>query len=634
MSSNPGRRFWTSAVGIVAVAAILIGINMLVDTRAANVQADLTQQKLYTLSDGTRTVLAGLKDPVTLRLFYSRALGAQVPAYGAYYDRVREMLSAYAAISNGKVKLEFYDPEPFSETEDRAIAYGLQAVPIDATGEQVFFGLVGTNLLDDERTIPFLQPDRERFLEFDLTHLVQDLSNTKRPVVGVLSPLPMQGDPRLQMRGQGGAPWISMQQLRQAFLVRNVAANAQTIDPDIQVLLLVHPMNLSEQTLYAIDQFVMRGGRLMVMVEPTSEAMAAQMSQTGAPPEGLPSDLHKLFDAWGIQYDPNKVVGDLTGAWRVRANPGDRMQAVDYVAWYNVRDGIARDDPATADLTQITVADPGYLAKKDGASIEFRPLLISSPQSGLIDAGSVRNFPDPVKMLGDFKPDDRQRVIAARVRGVLRSAFSGPPEAAKDMPRPADFPAHKAQTDGPANLVIVADTDMLMDRFWVRVQDFFGQQTEAPFSDNGAFVSNLVGTLAGGDALIGLRSRGGSLRPFEMVDNIQRAAESRFRQTEQTLQSHLDETQKKLASLRTGKDSASAGAVLTTEQQAAIDDLRHDITDTRGKLRNVQLELRRDIAGLETKLRLLNILLVPAILTIVAIVLGIARRRHRALARS
>ncbi|WP_174254893.1 GldG family protein, partial [Acidisphaera sp. S103] len=258
------RRLLFSILGVIAVAAIAIGINMFADARLATAQLDLTQGKIYTLSPGTRQVLRDLKEPVTLRLFYSRKLGSTVPAYGSYADHVREMLRDYASVSKGKVKLEFYDPEPFSDTEDRAMAYGLQGVPLDQNGSQIYFGLAGTNLEDDQRTIPFFQADRERFLEYDLTKLVYELSNPKRPVVGVMSSLPLDGDPRQMMmtqgRGPGGQPYASSVLLRQTNTVKTVPTDAQVIDPDIQVLLVAEAQNLSPATLYAIDQFVMRGG--------------------------------------------------------------------------------------------------------------------------------------------------------------------------------------------------------------------------------------------------------------------------------------------------------------------------------------------------------------------------------------
>jgi ABC-type uncharacterized transport system involved in gliding motility auxiliary subunit len=636
------RRLWLSVVGVIAVAAIVIGINMFADARLAYVHVDLTQNRIYTLSPGTRHILQGLKEPITLRLFYSRMLGSTVPVYGTYADHVREMLEEYAAVADGKVKLEFFDPEPFSDTEDRAMAYGLQGVPVDQAGTQVYFGLAGSNLLDDERTIAFFQPERERFLEYDLTKLIYELSIPKRPVVGVMSSLPLDGNPQLMMMThgqQGGQPFASTELLRQTNTVKTVATDAQVIDPDIQVLLVAEAQNLSDNTLYAIDQFVMRGGRLMVMVDPWSEAMASQPNPNGMPRSDTHSDLKKLFDAWGIQFDPNQVVGDLTGAWRVRAPSDQNAQAVNYVAWFNIRDGINHNDPATADLQQVTVASSGFIAKAPNAKIDFTPLLTSSPRSGLVPVDQVK-MPDPAKILANFKPEGGPRVIAARVHGMLHSAFTGPPPEPNGAKRPDNFPAYIAETKAPANLVVMADSDILADRFWVRIADFFGQQTATPFSDNGPFVANLVDTLAGGDALIGLRSRGDSNHPFTLVNAMQSEAEAQFRQTEQTLQTHLDAVQKQLQTLRQGtnpgetEQAANAQAVITPEQRASIDAARKDIVETRQKLRAVQYDLNRDISHLENELRVFDIVAVPAVLTVLAIVLGVVRRRQRARARS
>ena len=324
----------------------------------------------------------------------------------------------------------------------------------------------------------------------------------------------------------------------------------------------------------------------------------------------------------GIVFDPTKVVGDLTGAWRVRGSANALAQPVDFVAWFNIRAGLNHDDPATADLQQVTVAAAGALSKAAGAEIEFTPLLSSSAQSGPLDASAIRDNPDPARILGEFKPEGGPRVIAARVRGVLKSAFAAAPDLPAGQLRPAGSPEHRAQTDGPANLVVVADTDILADRFWVRTADFFGQSQVTPFSDNGPFVANLVGTLAGGDALIELRSRGRSLRPFERVEAMQMRAEASYRQTEKALQTHLSEVERKLTDLRSGREGASA--VTTAEQRAAIDDLRRDVNATRRKLRGVQLELRRDIATLETRLRLFDIVLVPAVLAVFAVALGLS----------
>ncbi len=642
MPASPrGKRGLSAAVALLLAAILAVGVNMLADRTLSRARLDLTENRLYTLSDGTRQVLQGLQDPVTLRLFYSRRLGAAIPVYGAYAERVRAMLEEYAAVSRGRVRLEFFDPEPFSETEDRAVALGLQGVPVDQGGESVYFGLAGVNPFDDERVVPFLQPERERFLEYDVTRMVWELSNPRRPVLGVLSSLPLNGDPRAMMMRQPGVgqPFVAMNQLRQFYTVRDVAADALVIEPDVQVLLVAHAQNLPEATLYAIDQFVMRGGRLIAMTDPHSESQASRPSPGGRPPADTSSSLARLLEAWGIEAPSDRVVLDQRDAWRVRADPRDRVQAVSYLAWFNIpAAGLNRTEVATAELAQVTVASAGEVRRREGAAIEFIPLLTTSDRTQLIDATAVRQEPNPARLLADFRPDGGQRVLAARIRGELSSAFQSPPAPAEGTERPADFPAHRARSEGPANLVVANDADILEDRFWVRVQDFFGQQVTTPFSDNGSFLVNLADTMAGGEALVSLRSRGESLRPFELVEAIRRDAEAEYRQTERGLQERLEGTERRLRELRQGpggsERNAAANTVITPEQRAEIDRAREEIRRTRGELRKVQLDLRRDIERLETWLRILNIAVVPLLLTLFAIGLGIVRARRRAEARS
>ncbi|WP_241667029.1 GldG family protein [Muricoccus nepalensis] len=626
------RGAWISLGALLAAVALAVGVNLLADRFLARARIDLTEQRLYTLSDGTRSVVGNLRDPVTLRLFYSRRLGAAAPLFGAYADRVREMLREYALLSNGKIRLEVLDPEPFSETEDRALALGLQGVPLDNAGEQVYFGVAGTNLLDDERSIAFLQPDRERFLEYDITRLVYELSNPARPVLGVLSSLPLNGDPRVMMRAPGGGqPFQIITQLRQFFTVKDIAADTQAIPADVQVLMVAHAQDLPEAALYAIDQFVLRGGRLLALTDPHSESQAVRPA-AGARPNTA-SSLDRLFAAWGIEAPSDKVVVDQRGAWRVRAGQSDRAGAVDYLAWFSAQgDSLSRADVATGELSQVTFASAGVVRKREGTAIELTPLVTSSAQSALVDVARVRE-PDPTRLLTEFRPDGGRHVLLARLRGTLATAFpEGPPALPEGTARAADLPAHRAISEGPVNLVVANDADILEDRFWVRTQDFFGQQVATPTSDNGSLVTNLVDTLAGGDNLISLRSRGESLRPFTRVDAMRAEADARYRQTERGLTERLQATERRLRELRQGP-GGGAQTVITPEQRAEIDAARAEIVRTRQELRGVQRGLRQGIENLETWLRVINIALVPALITVFAIGLAVLRGRRRAAAR-
>jgi len=626
------KRLALSLLGVALAALIALGLNILAQRHLSTARLDLTEQRLWTLSPGTRQVLAGLEEPVTLRLFYSRRLGAELPQYGAYADRVRAMLREYvAAAPRGKLRLEVFDPEPFSEVEDRALSLGLQGVPLDQGGEQVFFGLAAANLLDEERVIPFFQADRERFLEADLTRVIFDLSGAPRPVVGLMTPLPLQGDPRaMMMRNPALArPQQVVTQLREAFALRDVPTDAQRVPDEIQVLVVAHPQNLSDATQYALDQFAMRGGKLFLLLDPHSEFQAVREPRRG----DTSSNLDRLLRAWGLEAPSDRVVLDLRGAARIRAPGNERVQAVDFVAWFTAQgDGISRDEVAVSQIEQVSFGTAGEVRRREGAGVEFVPLITTSAQSMTVEAERVRRQADAVRLLAEFRADGERRVLAARVRGELRSAFDGPPDLPDGVERQADLPPHRARSDGPANLVIANDTDLLDDRFWVRVQDFFGQQVATPFAGNGGFVVNIAETLAGSDAMISLRSRGESQRPFELVEDIRRRADAEYRATERQLAERLEQTERRLRELRQGQ-GAAAGAVITPEQRAEIDHAREEILAIRRQLRAVQLELRRDIEGLEAALRAVNIAAVPALLVLAALGIGVARARRRAAAR-
>jgi ABC-type uncharacterized transport system involved in gliding motility auxiliary subunit len=636
------QRLIFSSLGVVFALLLAVGANLLAERLPPTARRDLTEGRLYTLSPGTRQVLAGLRDPITLRLFYSRRLGAEVPAYGAYAERVRALLREYVAASGGKLRLELFDPEPFSEVEDRAIALGIQGVPLNESGEQVYFGLAAANLADEERVIPFFQAERERFLEADLTRVIFELSNPEKPALGVMTALPLNGDPRAMMLRQPrlAEPMVVMRQLREAFAVEEVPTDAQVIPAHLRIMLVAHPQGLSEATQYALDQFVMRGGRLILLIDPHSEMQAARAPALPGAPRETSSSLDRLLHAWGLEAPKDRVVLDLRGAWRVRAAPGDRVQAVDYIAWFNLQgDSLNRDEVATAPLDQVTVASAGALRPRPGAGVEFIPLLTSSRQSMLTDAAEVRGQPQAARLLAAFRADGERHVIAARIRGHLVSAFpDGPPAPPEGAERPADLPAHLPRSEGPANLVVIHDSDILEDRFWVRVQEFFGQAIPTPFSGNGSFIVNLADTLAGSDAMISLRSRGESQRPFEVVEAIRREADARFRQSEQQLTERLQATERRLRELRQGAGGGgernATQTVITPEQRAEIDRAREEIAATRRELRAVQLEMRRDIEALEGWLRAVNIGLVPLLVAAAAVGMGLWRARRRRAARA
>lgn len=633
------QRGTLAVVGLAFAVVAFVATNIVVDRRATGLRADLTQERLFTLSPGTRSVLAKIEEPVTVRLYASERLVREIPSYGVYAARVRELLEEYRAAANGKLRLQIIDPQPFSDDEDRAVALGLQGVPVNQSGELVYFGLAGTSSADKEGTIPFLQPERERFLEYDLTKLIFDLVTTKKKTIGLLSSLPLAGQfmgPRVPPQ-----PWVIHDQLMQFFDVQRIEADAAAIPDTIGVLMLVHPKELPAPTLYAIDQFVLRGGRVLAFVDPHAEGEMSRpgpAAQTGQTASAIPS----LLKAWGLELVEGKIAGDRQAARRVNAGDAQRVRSVDYLAWLTLRDtALTKSDVLLADAQAINLASAGILKPIANSGLQVTPLIQTSTQSQELDVEPLKFAPDPVSLLANFKPSGERLMLAARVRGAIKSAFpDGAPKVEKkegeesaDKPAPA-IPAHLAESKEPINVIVVADTDMLEDRFWAQVQEFFGQRLAVPIANNGDFVINAVDHLAGSNDLISLRSRGQSARPFTVVQDIQRQAELAFRSKERALTDKLKETEAKLKELQTKEQGEGAArALVTANQQQTIDQFRAEMLDTRRQLRDVQFDLRRDIQSLETRIRAVNIGLIPAAIALFALGLGwwrIHRRRTAA----
>ena len=629
-----------TAVALVLGILLFLSVNLIANTVLTGARLDLTQDRLYTVSDGTRAVLSAIDEPIRLRFYFSQAVATPYPTIFAYGRRVQDLLTEYAAIAGDGIELEIIEPEPFSEEEDAAVAAGLQGVPT-AGGETLYFGLIASDSTDREEMVPFFAQEREKFLEYDLTRLIHGLREADRPRVALLSSLPLRFGPGGMMafaQGQG-RPYVLYDQLQQFFDVTDLEPTFTAVPADTDVLLIVHPPALGTPQLYAIDQFVLGGGRAAIFLDPYSEAAAPTAGGPQGPqgPQGPPesSDLGPLLAAWGVTLEPGRVVGDVEQAQRVNVGGFGPRAIKDYVLWLGVGpDRLDRGDVTTGNLTLVNLASVGALAATDGAATTLTPLITSSAVSALIDVDQARGDPDPDRLLRDLVPDDTVYTLAARVTGPAETAFpDGPPEVApeieaeaEDTDQPAPAGPHLAAATAPINLMIVADADMVDDRFWVQVQDFFGQRVATPVADNGSFVINAVDNLAGAGELIGLRSRGVSRRPFEVVDAIRREAETRFLAEEQRLQDQLAATEQRIAELEA--QAPSDGGLLSAQQEAAIETFRDQLIATRRELRSVQRNLRRDIERLGNVLATINIALVPAALVAVGIGAAIHRRRR------
>jgi ABC-type uncharacterized transport system involved in gliding motility auxiliary subunit len=634
-----------NALAAVVLAAVLFfAVNIVSNLWLGSAQLDLTENGLFTVSPGTRAVLSKLPEPVTLRYYFSRQPAAGYASIVAYSNRVRDLLKEYASLAGGKLVLEEIDPAPFTPAEDDAVAQGLTAAPTQ-TGDNVYFGLVGTNSIAGHEVVPFFDQNREQYLEYDLTSLIYRLSNPKKPKLGVLTALPLEtGAGGLQAALQGNSqPYVIYQQLRDTFDVQMLDANVDRIPADISTLFIAHPSGFSPQAQYAIDQFVLRGGHAIVFVDPLSEAMSAgNQGGPGDPNDKSSSSLPALFRAWGIDYDPTKVVTDAELAQQVQVGgAGGAPQVVDYIAWLRATPAnFATNDPVTGNLQQLNIATAGTIKASQGATTHFTPLVSSSSNAALVDATVVRMTQNPRDLIRRFEGTGAKYTIAARVDGPAKTAFpNGAPAAAApatpDAAKPAPLPDQIKEAAN-VNLIVVADTDMLDDRFWVQVQNVLGQRIAIPGADNGALVVNSIENMMGSNDLISLRTRERSDRPFVVVDRIRRDAEGRFLAQEQALQQRVTETQASLRALQGqgNPDEPTQGPpVLTKEQQAQIEKFRADLVTARANLRQVQANLRADVENLGTVLAVLNIALVPALISLAAIGLALLRSRRRARAR-
>ncbi|BBP84966.1 hypothetical protein PHLH8_46080 [Pseudomonas sp. Pc102] len=609
------KKLMYSSAGLLLIALAFLAFNMVSGLALTNARLDLTEQKLYTISDGTRQILGELDEPINLYFFYSDKSAKDLVVLRNYAKRVEEMLKAYAQAADGKIKLHIVDPEPFSEDEDKAAEFGLQAIPLQQGGDSIYFGLAGTNAVDDRQIIPFFPLDQEEFLEYEISRLVQSLAKPQRPVVGVMSGLPINGGFDMQTR-QPSQPWMVMEEIRQLFQIESVKPSVDQIPDKVSVLLLVHPKNLPQQTRYAIDQFVLRGGKLLVFVDPYSEADHGMQMPGEMGGEDKASDLPELFKAWGLEMVPGKVVGD--GAYAMSVSMGEGQRPARHVGWLSLpKKALDASDIATANLETVTIATAGILRPLEGAKTHFVPLIQSSEYAMPFDAERFAMLRNPDVLMRELKPSGDRYAIAARIGGPAQSAFPDGIEGRKDGLKSADN----------INVIVVADTDMLSDRMWVQVQDFFGQRVPQPWADNSGFAINALDNLAGSEALISVRSRGRFTRPFTVVESLQREAETRFREQEQVLQQRLADTEEKLASLQKNQDPTKA-LELTPEQQATLQQFMQEKVRIRKELREVNYQLNADIEKLGRTLKFINIALVPLVLTLGVLLLWFWRRRR------
>jgi ABC-type uncharacterized transport system involved in gliding motility auxiliary subunit len=621
--------------GLIIAVIALLAVNIVGPKMFKSTRLDLTEGRLYTLSEGTLEVLRNLDEPVTLRFYLSRKLATGLPGIKSYADRVDDLLEQFRRESDGKINLVRIDPEPFSDEEDRAVAYGMRGIPVDENDNTLYFGLVGTGSTGQEDAIPFFSLNREKFLEYDVSRLIYALKSTAPPTVGLIAGLPLNGPtPQQMMAGMNQPAWAVMDQIKQLFTVVPLEMQAREIPDEMDVLMVVHPKLVPKQLMYAIDQFALRGGRVLMFVDALAEAdlpqgrMAMMQRQLGKT-----SNPEALLEGWGVRMVKDKVVGDLASAMRVQTQRNQRLITIDYPLWMNLgRDRLNDTDIVTANLENIALGSPGALEAVEGATTTIEPLLRTSEQAMLMDKALADGPADPEGLLRDYKPGGEERLLAVRITGKARSAYpDGPPE--EEKTEGAGSPAarthpHLTESSSDINVILVSDADMLHDRFWVRVQDLLGSRIAVPTAGNGSFVVNALDNLTGSSSLIAVRSRGSFIRPFTRIDSLRQEAELAFREKEAELIARLQQTEQRLQALESEKQGEDS-LVLSDAQARELVEFRRQRLAIRKELREVRRSLRRNIEELHAKVRFANIGLVPLLIAIGGVLVALVRYQRR-----
>ena len=611
------KKKYYSGLGLCLLALGFLMFTLLNNVLFGGWRLDLTGNNLYTLSDGSREILESIDEPVNLYFFFSEKSSEDLTSLRVYATRVREMLEEYELAANGKINLSVVDPEPFSEAEDQAAEFGLQGIPVSTAGEELYFGLAATNALDDQEVIPFFQPDKEEFLEYEISKLIQSLSVVEKPVVGVLSSLEVQGNMNMQTY-QMTPPWMVVDQLRQLFSVQTINPEG-TIPAEIDILLLIHPKQLSEAMLFSIDQFVMGGGRLLAFIDPMAETDRPVQANPmmPAPPSIQVSTLNQLTEAWGVTMRSDVILGDSQTALAVGGADGTPVRHLAILGMEG--DNFSRDDIVTSSLESINLSTAGILDVAEDASVQVEPLISSSTFAMPMEALQFQFLSDPNDLMQGFKPTGESYLVAARLSGSAPSAF---PEGLEESEGTV-----LTETDN-LNVILVADTDILTDRMWVQVQEFFGQRIASPWANNGDMVINALDNLSGGASLISIRSRGRFSRPFDVVQDLRREAEASYLEKANDLQARLTETEQKLSDLESSQSENNL-LVLTPEQEEALVQFQQEKVEIRRQLREVRHQLDRDIEVLGSTLKFLNIALIPILMTLLLLVVNYIRVNRR-----
>jgi len=633
--------FLYSAVGVAAMFIIVAAVYLICGVVRARV--DLTQEKLYTLSAGTKKILAKLDTPVEIRFYASQHVKEMPVLLKTYAQRVEDFLNEYRKAAPGKIIIKKLDPEPDSDAEESATFDGVQGQLV-SLGEKVYLGLA-ISQLDAKVAIPFLSPERERLLEYDLTRAISAVTTTTKPVIGVMSPLPVFGQPSnpfMARMGQSGQePWIFVSELKRDFDVRQVEMTAAEIPGEINVLLVVHPKEITEAAQYAIDQFVLRGGKLIAFVDPFMIVDQSAQQNPMMPNMPAPSSLDKLFKAWGIQFENTKVIADMNFAKEISLQRGAPPQLQPCFLFLDTK-GINTDDPLTSQIDSLWMPFAGVFKGTPAEGLTETVLLKTSTQSQPVD-GFMAQL-SGANVVKDFQASGTSLPLAVRLKGKFKTAFpEGKPKAAADEKKEEKKDEKKEEKPAADNslkeskgenmVLLVGDADMLFDQFLVRIQEVFGQRILIPQrNSNLSLVQNMVEQMAGDSNLIAIRSRATMSRPFTVVQEMQAKAEQGYQSKIKELEKSLSDTQSRLTELQRQRGNEETGQkfILSAEQQNEIKNFQKKEAEVKRELKDVRKNLRRDIDSLETRLKWANIGAMPLLVTLSGIALALFKRKRTA----
>lgn len=607
----------TATFSLLLIAIVFFALVLINNQLLSPLRLDLTQNQVYSLSTGSKEVLAEIDEPINLYFFFSDKASKNMTSLRNYANRVESLLREYQTMANGKLSLQVIDPQPFSEQEDQANQYGLTGATIGAAGEAIYLGVAATNSIGEHKVIAFFDPKQESFLEYEISKLIHQLSDTKAIKVTLLTDLNIAGGQN-PMTGQMEPAWTFFTQLQQLNEVELVGSDIVTLPTDTDLLVLVHPQHLSDELLFAIDQYAMQGGKVLAFVDPHNESDQLAMMAGSMGPNS--SSLDKLLSAWGVDFDGEHVLLDAMAGLDIRTQSGGVTRHFGFLGLG--AEQLDREDITTSNLEVINGASFGTFTKKADSQARWLPLMKSTVNADLIDSASYAMTRDPDELARKYQSKNRQYTLAGRLTGKANSAY--------DQGLDAEQSTVFVDSTKNLNVIVVGDTDILADRFWVQQANFFGQTIFTPFANNGDFVTNAVENLSGSDALISVRSRGTFVRPFIKVDELTVLAEKKFREQELILQQQLDETEAQLMQLQSQQDDGTA-LVISPEQQQTIDNFMQKKIEIRKALREVRHQLDKDIEQLGNWIKFINIAVAPLILVmLLALLAAMLRTRSNA----